>query len=166
MGMFGRLFRREPTNAMTRKTAPTKPEVIKTSADVRTFFAAATGDDSLGELLAEITETIGRDGYLAIQQGGTVQPYSVEYMPTPKRDPGLSDAENNAWLAEYQRLREQIEVTTSATERDELERQLGIMTHCVCILRIKTSFTSEFRSRSDAIRKAWTEFKEIMRVRQ
>jgi hypothetical protein len=162
MGIIDRLFRRESKKTTVGKTAPDKPKVIKTVADVRAFFMAATGDEALSKLLAEVADRLGPDGYLAIQQGSTGEPYSVEYMPTPEDDLALSDAENKALLAEYRGLRQQIVAATSAPERDELERKLGILTYCVCILYIRTPSSVDFRSRSDAIREAWTEFKEIV----
>jgi len=158
MGLFDRLFRKKPSGAASGKTVAGKPKVIKTLADVRVFFVAATEDEALGKLLAEVVEQTGRYGYLAIERTGMGEPYSFEFLPCPEENKKLSVAEVQKKISE---LQQQIAAAALAPERDPLERKLAALAGGVCVLRIRSASSPDFKSRSDAIRKAWAEFKEI-----
>lgn len=161
MGIFNILFKREPKNATAEKTPASAPKVIKTLADAKAFFVAATGDEELSKLLTEVADRIGRDGYLAVERGGTGDPYSMEYMPCPEVDSRPSEVEVNAMIAECNGLRQQIAAASSASERDQLERKLAMLAGEVCILFVNSE-VADFSSRRDVIREAWAQFKEIM----
>jgi hypothetical protein len=52
---------------------------IRSRKDLTDFFQQETGDQELALLLTDVAEKIGKMGYIDVRQGGSGNPYAVEY---------------------------------------------------------------------------------------
>ena len=156
MGLLEILFGRSSRVPRVETGSGSIPKAIKTEADVRAFFGATLGDESLAQVLTEVICRIGRDGFVAVEQGGEGDPYSVECVPWS--DDGRS---STAVQAEVADLKRRIASVADSSARDQLERRLGTIAGEVCTLFIRNPSSIDFQKQRDKIRKAMREFKDI-----
>ena len=176
-----------PTDAEQRLTQSGAVPRIRSKKDLIAFLQQETGDRDLALLLADVAESIGRDGYIDVRQGGSGDRYAVEYKERPAELDRLKEALTTAisndergrlerqiaWLggldrrssgeirAELDRLKEALESATSEDDRDRLERQIAWLAGGVCILWVNVAPSADYERQRRHIKESFRKLKSV-----
>jgi hypothetical protein len=161
---------------------------IRSKKDLIAFLQQETGDQELALLLADVAERIGKDGCIDVRQGGSGNPYAVEYAERVGELDRLKEALKGAtsdderdrlerqiaWLAgldqrscgeiraELARLKEALKTTTSDDEGDRLERQIALLAGDVCTFWINVMLTADYERQRRLIKETFRKLKSAV----
>lgn len=124
---------------------------IRSKKEAIAFFQRETGDKELALLLADVAETIGRDGYIDVRQGGSGNPCAVEYDHRIEEQQAADRRSSREIKAEIDGLKESLKRATSDGERDRLERQIGRLAGGTCIFWINVTTPDDYERRRKVI---------------
>lgn len=139
------------------KTSDGQPK-IRNNKDLKAFLTGATKDERLADFLVEVTNQVGRDGYLEIERGGTGRPYSAEYQKCPDDSRTAADVQ-----AEYRDLKQAFELAQTDADRDQIDRQIAELAGGCCLIRLNVMTFDEFNRQKTLIINTWSKLKEITR---
>ena len=148
MGLFG----------LSTKKTPAGQTTIRNAKELEAFFVDVTKDEWLAQLLVEVANKVGRDGYLEVERGGNGTPYMVEYQDCPEDSRTQAEVQ-----AEYARLKEQLSTASSPADHDLIERRIAHLVGGFCRIRINVMTSDEFGRQRDLIAKAWAQLNVITR---
>ena len=94
------------TAAEQRPTQSADVPRIRSKKDAIAFFQQETGDQELALLLIDVAERIGRDGCIDVRQGGSGNPYAVEYEHRSEEECAADRRSSREIKAEIDRLKE------------------------------------------------------------
>ena len=142
-----------------RKSSPSRGPTITTKEDLISLYKQVTGDDETSLFLADVTDHIGREGYIQVKRGGTGKPYDVEYQNISKFD----NKSTKDIISEINRLSEMIGKTSSEPEREYLEKQRAELSGGLCTILINVGSMEEFEQKSQLLKRAYSTFKDLVR---
>ncbi len=131
---------------------------IRNNKDLKLFLTGATKDERLADFLVEVTNQVGRDGYLEIECGGNGRPYSVEYQKCPNDPRAAAEVQ-----AEYRGLKQELELAQTDADRNRIDRQIAELGGGCCVIRLNVMTSDEFNRQKVLIINTWSKLKEIMR---
>jgi len=134
---------------------------MRSKKDAIAFFQQETGDQELAQLLTDAAETNGRDGCIDVRQGGSGNPYAVEYEHRSDEELAADRRTSGEIRAELDRLKAAFRSAASEDERDRLERQIAWLAGGVCILWINVTPSAEYERQRRLIKETFRKFKEI-----
>lgn len=134
---------------------------IRSKKDVIAFFQQETGDQELAQLLTDAAETNGRDGCIDVRQGGSGNPYAVEYEHRSDEELAADRRTSGEIRAELDRLKAAFKSAASDDERDRLERQIAWLAGGICIIWINVTPSADYERRRALIKETYRKFKDI-----
>lgn len=134
---------------------------IRSRKDLIAFFQQQTGDHKLALLLTDAVETNGRDGYIDVRQGGSGNPYAVEYEHRSDEERAADHRTSGEIRAELDRLKEALNSATADDERDRLERQIAWLAGGVCTLWINVTPSADYERQRRLITESFRKFKSV-----
>jgi hypothetical protein len=134
---------------------------IRSKKDLIAFLQQETGDRELALLLADVAERNGRNGYIDVRQGGSGNPYAVEYDHRTEEEQAADQRSSGEIKAELDRLEEALESATSDDERDRLERQIARLGGGVCIFWINVTPSADYERQRRLIKESFRKLKEL-----
>ena len=150
--------------SMAAEQVPTNAPRIRSKKDLIAFFQQETGDQELAQLLTDAAETNGRDGCIDVRQGGSGNPYAVEYEHRSDEELAADRRTSGEIKAELDRLKAAFRSAASEDERDRLERQIAWLAGGVCILWINVTPTAAYERQRRLIKETFRKFKDICAV--
>jgi len=132
---------------------------IRSKKDAIAFFQQETGDQELALLLIDVAERIGRDGCIDVRQGGSGNPYAVEYEHRSEEERAADQRSAREIRAELDRLKEALKSATSDDERDRLERQIAWLGGAVGIFWINVTPSADYERQRRLIMESFRKFK-------
>jgi hypothetical protein len=147
--------------AEQRPTQSADAPRIRSRKDAIAFFQRETGDHELALLLFDVAERIGRDGYIDVRQGGSGNPYAVEYEERAEEE--RAEDKRSPWeiKAELDRLKEALKRATSDDERDRLERQVAWLAGGICTFWINVTPSADYERQRSLIKESFKKLKSV-----
>ena len=152
-----RLFRIPPDERLAFPSAATEQGPtqsadaprIRSRKDVIAFLRQETGNQELALLLTDVAERIGRDGCIDVRQGGSGNPYAVEYEERTEEECAADRRSPWEIKAEIDRLKEALKRATSDGECDRLERQIALLAGAIGTIWVNVTPSANYeRQRS------------------
>lgn len=141
--------------SMDEKQRPTDAFRIRSKKDAIAFLQRETGDQELALFLFEVAETIGRDGYIDVRQGGSGNPYAVEYDHRIEEEQAADQRSSGEIRAELDRLKQALKRATSDDEREQLERQIGRLAGGICTIWINVTPPADYERLRNLIKESF-----------
>ena len=136
---------------------------IRSKEDLIAFFQQETGDQKLALLMADAYETMGWCIYIDVRQGGSGNPYEVEYDHRIKEEQAADRRSAKEIRAEIDRLAKALKSATSDDERDRLERQIARLAGGVAIFWINVTSSADYERQRRLIKESFRKLRELSR---
>ena len=147
------------TAAEQRPTQSADAPRIRSRKDAIAFLQRETGDQELALLLFDVAERIGRDGYIVVRQGGSGNPYAVEYEERAEEECAADQRSPGEIRAELDRLKQALRRATSDDDRDRLERQIAWLAGCICTFWVNVTPSADYERQRSLIKESFRKLK-------
>jgi hypothetical protein len=140
---------------MAAEQVPTDAHRIRSKKDAIAFLQRETGDQELALFLCEVAETIGRDGYIDVRQGGSGNPYAVEYDHRIEEEQAADQRSSREIKAEIDRLKEALKRATSDDKCERLGRQIGRLAGGICTIWINITPSADYERQRKLLKESF-----------
>jgi hypothetical protein len=107
------------------------------------YVQRVVGDKPLAELLGDVVERTGRDGYIYVRQGGNGNPYQVEY----KTDASIAHLPTRDINLRIEELKKALRQAGSEEEKDQLRQKIAEFAGGVAVVWIHVASQAEFEQK-------------------
>ena len=149
MGLFS-IFKRSSSDSSPR---------IRNRKEAHLLFLDATGDERLADVLSDVAEQIGCDGFIEVERGGTGRPYEVKY-----HEAVVQDCKTSSIQSARATIMEQISAASSESQRHHLKKQLARLAGSFCTVSINVTTSDDFIRQRGLIETAWPQFQSIVKL--
>jgi hypothetical protein len=132
---------------------------IRSRKDAIAFLRQETGNQELALLLTDVAERIGRDGCIDVRQGGSGNPYAIEYDERAEEERAADRRSPWEIKAEIDRLKEALKRATSDDECDLLERKIALLAGAVCTFWINVTPSADYERQKRLIKESFGKLK-------
>ena len=133
---------------------------LRSKREFVAYVHSVVGDQQLAELLGEVVERIGRDGYIDVQQGGKGNPYHVEYQT----DPSMAQVPTRDINRRIEELKKTLRQTASEGEQAQLRRSIAELAGGMAVIWINVP-SAEFEQKRQRLMHGYSSARQAAGMR-